>query len=54
MNKKTKLKLEMDERIKSHVPSDDSCSICRTHFTCQLSREAHMKLYPGHFKENTE
>ena len=48
MNKKTKLKLELDETIKAQSGSVDSCPICSSHFSCALSRESHFKLYPTH------
>ena len=48
MNKKTKVKLELEDTIKAYVPSIDSCGVCHSHFSCALSRESHFKLYPLH------
>lgn len=53
LSKKKMLLLELEANMKQPAGPND-CPVCRTHFTCPLSRESHRKLYPAHFKENTE
>ena len=48
MNKKTKLQNELTESVKANESSVDCCPICKSHFSCALSKESHFKLYPLH------
>ena len=48
MNKKTKVKLELEESVAREATADD-CPTCKQHFNCALSMESHKKLYPKHF-----
>ena len=48
MNKKTKVKLELEESVNREATADD-CPTCKQHFNCALSMESHKKLYPKHF-----
>lgn len=51
LSKKKTLLLEL-EAARQRPAGEDDCQTCKAHFTCPLSREAHMKLYPAHFKES--
>ena len=53
MNKKTTVKLELEESVKNVKPSSNRCPVCLEYFCCALSRESHMKLYPKHFEVGT-
>ena len=48
MNKKTKVKLELEESVKANSTDVNCCPSCHSHFSCALSRESHFKLYPLH------
>lgn len=48
MNKKTKLKLELEEQVK-RAPTENDCPTCKQHFSGSLAKEAHQKIYPSHF-----
>lgn len=52
MNKKTKLKLELEAESHRERTSQD-CLFCGMHFYSALSEESHRKLYPAHFKADT-
>lgn len=53
LSKKKMLLLELEANRQRPAGPDD-CSFCRAHFSCPLSREAHRKLYPQHFKDSND
>ena len=54
MNKKTKVKLELEESVKANSTDVNCCPTCHSHFSCALSRESHFKLYPGHLTDTVQ
>lgn len=51
MNKKTKVKIELEESVKREATKDD-CPGCKQHFWGSLSEQSHRSLYPSHFTGN--
>ncbi len=50
MNKKTKVKLELEEAVKREATAQDCPEpSCKQHFWSPISRESHKALYPSHF-----